>query len=589
MTGADGGLGNDVLRLGGRLTVNATGNFNLGKLDMDVSVPTTLTSDSLSADLEVVAIGLADTMGNNRLAIDGRLESNATATGTRTELNISLAGLSNQPQLLTGTADAIGLVAGSGTDRLEIGANGEAGVTANSQAISTDLTIAGLVVGSPESAAVANAIARVMDGGSGDDVLINAGRAAAKATARLIETGIAVVAAGYTLPEILVPDNSPQSGANARALGLIGGLGSDRITNSGALTLSADTSLTRTSIAFTDAGIDGTAIEMLFEPPSFPDEPGRGAVARVAGIIGDDNPLVDSIGGTNHDIIVNSGTITGDAKAGMTTTAVQIAVPINEATGVSDTAPGKLMDAISIGLTDDASAAAAAFASGILGGNGYDAITHGGAIALTAAAKSDTGQFKLDIASFLEPAEEEGAGDSSSTSFSLSLDVFNTGSFAIAEATGIDGGSGGDRIATLAGSTLAAGSSARSRTLDADITVSNDDKAFNLGGSLVFSLSLAGATTIGITGGTGIDLIDSAGTIDVSADALVQALKANVKVGVVKQGFTLNAQMIDADMQSTAVATGIFAGTLPTRSAPARSRRGRPAMSNRSPSRSMSR
>jgi hypothetical protein len=562
VTGADGGLGHDALRLAGRLTVDATGNFNLGKLDMDVSVPTTLTPDSLTADLEVTAIGLADTAGNNRLAVDGRLASNAAATGTRTELNITLADLSNQPQLLTSTADAIGLLSGIGTDSLNIATNGDVTVTANSQAISTDLTIAGLVVGSPESAAVANGIARVMDAGAGDDVLVNAGRAEAKATARLVETGIAVVAAGYTLPEILVPDSSPESGASARALGLVGGLGSDRITNSGTLSLAADTSLIRTSVAFTDAGIDGTAIEMLFEPPTFPDEPGRGAVARVAGIIGDNSPLAEAVGGANHDIIANTGKITGDARASMTTTGVQIAVPINEATGVSDTAAGKLIDAISIGLTDDASAAAAAFASGILGGSGFDTITHGGSIALGSEAKADTGQFKLDIASFLEPSEEAGAGESSEASFSLSLDVFNTGAFAIAETTGIDSGSGSDRITTLAGSTLVAASSARSRTLDADITVSNDDKAFNLGGSVVFSLSLAGATTIGITGGAGMDLIDSVGSIDVAADATVQALKANVKVSAIKKGFTLNAQMVDADMQSTAAATGILAGDL---------------------------
>jgi hypothetical protein len=560
--GADAGAGNDALCLGGRLTVDATGSFNLGKLDMDVSVPTTLTPDSLTADLDVIATGLADNAGNNRLAVDGRLESQAAATGTRTELNISLANLSNQPQLLTGTADATGLLTGGGADNLAIGTNGTVTATADSEVISTDVTIAGLVVGSPESAAVANGIARVIDAGAGDDVLVNAGRAEAKATARLIETGIAVVAAGYTLPEILVPDASPESGATARALGLIGGLGIDRITNSGALTLSADTTLIRTSIAFTDAGIDGTAIEMLVEPPTFPDEPGRGAVARVAGIVGDDTPLGGTAAGANHDIIINSGSITGDAKADMTTTAVQIAVPINEATGVSDTTAGKLIDAISIGLTDDASAAAAAFATGITGGSGLDTISHGGAIALTAVAEADTGQFKLDVSSFLEPSEEEGAGDSSEASFNLSLDVFNTGAFAIAETSGIDGGTGNDRIATLAGSTLTAASSARARTLDADITVSKDDKAFNLGGSVVFSLSLAGATTIGITGGAGIDTIDSAGSIDVAADALVQALKANVKVDVVKTGLTLNAQMIDADMQSTSAATGILAGDL---------------------------
>ena len=559
--GADGGQGNDALRLGGALTVGATGKFNLGRFDMDVSVPTTLTPGSLTADLVASARGLADMAGANVLAVDGRLESAAAATGTRTELNLSLADLANQPQLLTSTADATGIVSGGGADALGIGAGGDVAITAESQAISTDVTLAGLVVGSPESAAIATGIARVMDAGAGNDVLTNAGAAQASASASLIETGITVVAAGYTLPGILVPDASPESGANALALGLIGGLGADRITNSGTLALAADTSLIRTSVVFTDAGIDGPAIEMLFEPPTFPDEPARGAVARVAGIIGDDNPLGEAAG-ANHDIIINSGAITGDATASMTTTAVQIAVPINEATGVSDTTAGKLMDAISIGLSDDASAAAAAFASGISGGSGFDTITHRGSLALTADARGDTGQFKLDIASFLEPSEEEGAGDSSETSFGISLDVFNTGAFAISEATGIDGGSGNDRIVTLAGSTLAATTSARSRMLDADITVSKDDKSFNLGGSLVFSLSLAGATTIGITGGAGIDLIDSAGDIDVAADALVQALKANVKVAAIETGFTLNAQMIDADMQATAAATGILAGDL---------------------------
>lgn len=559
--GADGGAGHDALRLGGALTVAATGNFNLGKFDMDVSVPTTLTPDSLTADLDVIARGLADTVGSNSLVVDGRLESTADAIGTRSELNISLADLSNQPQLLTSTADAIGLLSGNGFDTLTIGLAGEVDVAASSQAISTDLTIAGLVVGSPESAAVANGIARVMDAGGGNDVLLNAGSAAASAKARLIETGIAVVAAGYTLPEILVPNESPESGANARALGLIGGQGSDRITNSGTLGVMADSTLIRTSIAFTDAGVDATAIEMLFDLPTFPDEPGRGAVARVVGIDGDDNSLPQGAG-ANHDTIVNSGAITGDATASMTTTAVQIAVPINEVTGVSDTTAGKLMDAISIGLTDDASAAAAAFAQGIVGGLGLDTITHGGTIALTSEAKADTGQFKLDVASFLEPSGEEGGEQGSDTSFSLSLDVFNTGAFAISEATGIDGGTGNDRITTLAGSTLVSASNARSRMLDADITVSNDDKALNLGGSVVFSLSLAGATSVGITGGSGIDLIDSAGSIDVAADALVQALKANVKVSAIKQGFTLNAQMVDADMQSTAAATGILAGDL---------------------------
>jgi hypothetical protein len=355
-----------------------------------------------------------------------------------------------------------------------------------------------------------------ISGEAGTDRLRNLGRLDVSATAELTGVEISVTPNSFSLPEAVMPEDDIESGVSALARGLVGGGGADTLLNEGQMTLSAETDFLTVSIAITDLVIDGSSIDVLIDPPGPPERPEDGSIAEIVGISGDAGR-----GKAGDDIIGNSGSISGSAKSVVQTAAVSVAVPINSMTGQSETGLGKLLDMVSLGLSEGASSAALSFATGLDGGGGADRIDHSGSLALVSTAEADTLSISVDVLGFVSGGGEE--GEDSGFNVSLGLDIYNTATFAYAGTTGISGGLGDDQLTTTAASTNLVSADARARNLDVNVGFTTEEKSISVAGSAVYARLWSGAEATGISGGGGADGIDSDGAIIASANALSQS------------------------------------------------------------------
>lgn len=556
--GLEGGSGNDRLVNGGRLEVMADGHFTQTDFDIgDPGLPSGLGGVSLDSRLTVAAVALLDSAGFNTLINSGASTVSATAETSRGDVTMNLATLGDVPQNITTVATASGLLSTGGGDTLTNASGASLAVSASAEATSARVAVSGAELAGAGSATLSDARADGLRGGAGNDTLTNAGALAVSATATVTDIDISISAQQFGLPEIVLPDVEEESNASARAYGLVGGGGRDTLVNSGALTLSAEVNHLTIGFELTEGSINASAVETLISPPADPAEPSGGALARIAALVGDGEAI-----GEGTDRIENKGTILGNAHAKVQTASVAIAAPISALTGSDQTTAGTILSSISIGLSDGASASALAFADGLLGQGGGDRLQNNGVIALGSLAEADTGQISVDVLGFLSDVGGGGGGSQASEdAFNLALNVYNSGTFAVAKARGIDGGSGSDYLENLATGVVSVDANARAHNLDIDaaITVSTDDRNLNLAGSAVFGRIWAGADAVAMDGGLASDNIVSAGTLAAAAEATTQALGVEVGVDVVKSGLSLQGRFADLNIIGESTATGLKA------------------------------
>ena len=496
-TGIDGGWGQDTIRNSGDITLMNEDVFDAEALGVSASL-------NISGNLAIKGVAAG--------TVEGAAASNATVTAEATATGID-GGEDNDMIDNTG---AIKLLPSS-----------------NADGIAASLNVSGNMVGETGGAAMSDAsvtaksTATGIDGGEGDDTIINRGAI----TLMKQETGedeVDAEALGVAASlDVTGNLNGTAEGqalskatttAEATTTGINGAAGADHITNTGSITADVDSDAEGVSVAAeVSVAFNGTA-----EGSSL-SEASTTAKAKAAGIEA----------GEGDDIIENSGEIQLFSDADATSTAVSLTVS------------GAFRGQAGGEAVSKATTTANATATGIDGGEGSDEITNLGSISANARATTDAVAVAVGL-SFTLAGTAEGAALSDLSSTSLAV------------ATGIDGGANDDIIDNEGAINLLSFSDAQATAVSVGLTGAM--KGLAEGKSVADSSAEAIAQSIGIDGGEGNDSIfSSANPITTFAQALSDAESVSVQ-GTGAVGMAKGAAVADSSASSVSYSAGIDGG-----------------------------
>jgi uncharacterized protein YhjY with autotransporter beta-barrel domain len=547
--GLDGGDGADVLHNLGAITgsVDAT---SVARSIALTAFGQGLATANAAGDAGVT--GLMGGSGDDALENVGTIGLAATARATGQSFGAGMAGVAFSEANAEGLARAVGLDGGDGADALRNLGAIALEATALTTARSVSATQSGYAVGQANS--TADAAAHGVQGGAGDDLIVNATGAVVGvvATADAVATGVAITVAGaasgeaYTRPNVF-------------ATGLAGDAGSDGILNDGSVTVSGRAKSFASGASVSVAGL---------------------ASARAGTEV--DARLVGLSGGDGSDTIVNRGTVdvgapageawmatldvrassfgfAGGAAADSAATARTTSIGVDGGDGADEIANDGRVSVVASALNHSASSTLSIFGAGAAAGES-GAFTH--AIGLSGAAAEDridnSGDVDVTARSRLELA-------ASSYSFAGSGTAGGTLA-AVTEADGVHGGDAADRLwnaghirvdarselastgkseATFGGSSGTTTSGGRTRAagmhgddgddwlmnasaglieVDASTDVATQAIAYTFGGGSGNAAVLSGVTqALGMAGGSGADALFNHGAVSVDARARLTA------------------------------------------------------------------
>ena len=616
--GITGGKGNDTIQNSGTILVESSaladstsfsfgfplfeiieGKFKSPLPGVDLNV------GEAGAGAEAKAIGIRGGDGNDLLRNDGTVTVTASATANANSVKLNIPGLASKDDedenlsiavdLLTATTSAdskaVGMKGGGGND--EIRNSGNQTITTNSTAISNaigvfisdDVDGVGLSTIRTNTSTTAVAAATGLDGGKGNDTLLNEGNLQVKATGSANAFGASVEVQGK-IKKGLVAGGAFVEGATATtvgATGMTGGTGNDAITNraAGALFSQADAQAYSEKFAVTIQG-EGKGVEL------------QGAV-----VLGTTTATATGVGidgGKGNDSLRNDGSL--EAKGNSLVNSLSASVSVErEVKGVG----------LGFTLAND-SAAATAEAQGIIGGEGEDDITNASTATLKSNSNAETfaEKFSVTVQSGGTGVELGGAlafGSTTATGTSLGIDggrgkdeirnegvaevnagatantfsasvgvqgsvkglgagvaLVDTTTISAATASGISGGDGKDFVVNSSSGRLTVKADSNSYAESFAVTVQGESTGLVLGGALALGSTSATATASGIDGGAGEDEIHNYGMVDVKGDATTNNLAVAVDVQGSVNGVSLGVAFADASSTAMATATGISGG-----------------------------
>jgi hypothetical protein len=358
-TGIAGGGGTDVIRNDNLITVDATadawtlsvsGNYQGAAIAADA-----VWDGGTTAEAAATAIVAGD--DDDQVENNGTVNVNAEATTDSTGVSGSVYGVAGTVMSSTAHTWSAGIAGGGGddtiqnTDTLTADATSEAG-TNNFALDGAGVAVAADAVWDGGTTAEATAVG--LDGGPGDDTIINTGtitvgRDSDDVMAQARSTGVSGNAAGFTATVVT-------STARTRAIGIYGSDGADTIENRGTITVDGTSRADSQNIALTAAGVSG-AVDAVWDG-------GTTAEATAVGI-----EACKGADATNS--IANYGTIDVGARAEATST------------GVSSSLAGGLSASI-------ATSTARVESVGIQGGDYTDTIYNEGSVTADGYAETDT-------------------------------------------------------------------------------------------------------------------------------------------------------------------------------------------------------
>ncbi|HNR22553.1 MAG TPA: hypothetical protein PKL49_05970 [Steroidobacteraceae bacterium] len=583
--GIDGGGGNDLVDNEGELTASAdasAGALSIGfaqkveeKAEAEVEVKATVeaeaTATGLAGDsgrdvvaeyrLAIGADGLDLTLLNNAGALSGddQLVNRGAITATANSLtgaagvSVTIDGASAAELESKAKSHASGIDAGGGNDLVESAgsATAEASSTAgalgvafaqkpgpkenakaevSAEAGATATGIAGdsgaLVVESLEltlgGAGLDSSASRERTANRGDDVILATGDVTASAYATSATLGVTVAIDGAAEAEM-------KATAEAKAAGIQGGGGNDRVESSGLVTTLADSSAGGVAAAVGQQSSDGSKAKTKVSAETE-------SVASATGIAGDGGQE-DSV----ETVAVNigsSGLSFGYEKTAIAASGDDELLNTGDVdtTAVADTAAAAVAVTVKGGAKADVDAKAEATARGLDAGGGADNITNSGtlttdatATALTANVSVSTEGSSMANAGFLSGDNEveaeavgiSSAGSDHQTSTVITTDIDFTDFAVTGSYEKIEdhvSGDGADRIFNSGEVT----SDSFATTLAADVGVTGEGSALALGRAKVE------AHAGGIESGNGDDTVENTGAL--TSNATATAALANVAV-----------------------------------------------------------
>lgn len=528
--GIAGGEGNDTLDNRSSIAVQeiksesfaASVSVELAGTNNGVAAGFTLADASASATSTATALrGDAgdDELRNSGSILLQQLDASATSIGVSVSLNAAVnAGVAAGAALTDVSADATtratGMDGGAGNDRLVnsglIRAQGiESNATAFGVSFSASISMAGAAVGAAyaDTSATTTTAVKGMDGGAGDDTLVNSGLIDLYGSSEVSASSI-----GITINAALGVGGGAQlvhagSTAETTAIGIDGGSGRNEIQNGAAINASAEADAQAMTVAI--------GVTLAFGGDATAADAKTTAVATAIGI----NDAADATPTSTPGLIHNTGVLTVDANAdslgtsisgnlrgfalGETTnTATAEAFGIRSGDGASLIYNGGAINATShaaasglaVAVTlagkpmGDADTTATALSAGIIAGAGDDEIENVSAIVATAEGHAKAVSIAVDLAG------------SAQASFTTRAET---------TATGLDGGDGADTMINR--SSIAATSTASTDALNVSVSIAGTAHADGTTAPV--------AEASGMLGGAGNDAISHLGSIDATAVA----------------------------------------------------------------------
>ncbi len=431
------------------------------------------------------------------LANAGSVTATATATATGTSVSGALFGYSLGDVGNTALAEAAGVRSGARDDGILNEGSLTAGSAATASGLTVSVTVAGTANGQAETTAVAQALG--IDSGAGDDLIDN--RAGIVATARSnASAGDVTVGLFGNASSSGSGDASAAKTARASATGIAGGDGDDTIVSSGSVRVDAgraalrpDTQRNGSCTAEAGGACASASSVAVSLAGRGKVDAGTSAIAQAVGLDG----------GRGDDRVDNTGLVRVDALARSRTGGAGVTV-----FGVNDFKSSTLVSAT---------------VSGIAGGDGADHLANQGTIEAEAAADTYASNTAVVIGGV---ATAEGNTQAATT------------------AAGIDGGAGDDTLVNTGAASL---------KVAADAFAGLNGSSFSFAGSApTRAIVSAGATAVGLRGGSGADLLKNDGGIDIAAGSRVDVTGTGTAI--------FGGASADSNVTATATAIGISGG-----------------------------
>ncbi len=580
-TGIEGGDGVDEIDNEGNLDLLTASKADAVTVSVEIGVAQTgVAAGAALADSSATALSRATGIGGgaggdtiiNRGAIDlmkqgadpEMADATAQATSVSVALNGTLTGLAGGATVSDASALAdsrgTGLAGGDGEDTITNAGEIAADVGSHADAKSVGVTLSFSKSGAAGGASIADSRARAesratgIDGGEQGDTLTNEGGIDLAARSKVEGLSVAITLSGSlegVAGGAALTDASTL--ADAESVGIEGGGGDDGVSNTGAITSLASSRAESTAVSlsaqFTPIGFGASVAEATST-----------ATAKATGIAGGDD--ADRI--ENGEL---SPAALGPAPSSISATANTVA----KGTSVSISTVG-----LAMGGTDNTSTATA---TGIDGGAGQDEVRNRDALSADASATAEgltvsvtlTGgslgdanttaeavATGIDTGADADDVENDGSisvdtrafGEAESVSVTLAgAAAASASTTARTVATGIDGGSGSDRIVNRGAVTVEPDCSEPRCGAVAEATAV---PVTLVGASLADASSAAESIATGIAGGSDDDEIENHGSVETTG--LATGRSSSVSITLVGAGSA------NAASATSATGTGLSGG-----------------------------
>ena len=507
-----GGSGNDTFVNTGNATADSESDTLSAAISLSLSPSFGLAAASSASTSTSIATVLDGGTGDDTVSNSALL----TAQGSSTARGISVA-LTTNGAAVVGAFDAAtralssytGIGGGDGADSLTNQQSGLIALTGSSDAFNVGVALS--LSGASSATATSESVSRAagLDGGAGNDTLLNAGNIIGGVNAITDSLAVSVVAVGV---------NGADANARSLAAGaaLAGGAGDDRLTNRGTVNLTHAATGTALAISANLGGVRLTDASVESATDS-------------AGLRGDDGAdVLDNFGSmtVNSNATTRGQSITAGVTGVSVGTASSVAnlhsaglsggagddIITNHAGALIRTSDASRIESDSLSITvggvanADARSIARSNSVGISGGTGNDTLANAGAVDVIVRNSGDAASASINVTG----AASARAG--------VEVDVM---------AKGIDGGDGDDAVTNTG--TISVGPGTGQNVWMATLEATPTSLSIT-GSSDAQSATMARTRSIGIDGGAGADRLLNQGQINVSANALTTTTSGSLNI-----------------------------------------------------------
>jgi uncharacterized protein with beta-barrel porin domain len=445
---------------------------------------------SANANITATALGsgIDGGEGNDTLKNFGTIDWTATSDASATSVSINLIGAALGGATTLSTATATGIGGGDGNDGIDNQGKITLIANATTQSGGVEVSLAGDAEANSNIQAIANATG--IDGGKGDDTVLNSSTIEVTSTASASVHNVTVEIAG------LASSSKDVLTATTNASGILGNEGNDSISSTGDVTVTATSTTTISGSTVNIFGASQSAGTANTHVTSIGLDGGEGddVIDNFAKITASSNGTMTINGGTfefggvasaTGSLISNTSATGVAGGAGSDSVKSQGAIEVTSSATLTATGNTK---AIFGSANADAALNANATAVGIDGGAGADTLENGALLKVTSSATMTSTRPSLTV-----------AGSSSADAL---LE-------ATSQATGIGGGDDDDSIYNSATIEVTATSAQ---------TAMGGSKAVLAGGGTASASSTATANAIGVDAGAGNNFITNDGVLNVQAN-----------------------------------------------------------------------